>query len=375
MIDKLCYFFIFFSGFLSLAIVLGTMLEKDKRAYHFFFGGIMFLQGALQLHGGLFIIEKFADYPAFIFWHIPAIAWCGPFFFFSFKSANQDSFRIRPLESLHFLTGFLIILLMAPLFTMDLGSKLSFLMKSPDIADPDPYFQLYSVLYITVTIITLVYMINFYRACFFMLDIRLIREKKANPLVIIMLLLLPFGFIYFGGMLVMVLLGYFRSYYANMIHLSAVLSFALSLVFFIMDKKKINFFKLVDSQIKERQYKISILKNLDISLVLSQIQSLMAEERIYHDESLTVNSMAERLAIKPYQLSRIINENFDKNFNSFVNEYRVAEAKNLFLNDGAATSISVAYAVGFNSTSVFNEWFKRITGVSPTLLRNSAKIR
>jgi YesN/AraC family two-component response regulator len=132
-----------------------------------------------------------------------------------------------------------------------------------------------------------------------------------------------------------------------------------------MEKKNINLFKMLHTQIENRRYEISKIKNLDVGLVLSKIKSLMEDKKIFIDENISVNGLAQELFIEPYQLSQIINENYDKNFNYFINEYRIEEAKRMLIEDMKRTITSVAYAVGFNSTTVFYEWFNRITRVSP----------
>jgi YesN/AraC family two-component response regulator len=132
-----------------------------------------------------------------------------------------------------------------------------------------------------------------------------------------------------------------------------------------MEKKNINLFKMLHTQIENRRYEISKIKNLDVGLALSKIKLLMEDKKIFIDENISVNGLAQELFIEPYQLSQIINENYDKNFNYFINEYRIEEAKRMLIEDMKRTITSVAYAVGFNSTTVFYEWFNRITRVSP----------
>ena len=136
-----------------------------------------------------------------------------------------------------------------------------------------------------------------------------------------------------------------------------------------MEKKNINLFKMLHTQIENRRYEISKIKNLDVGLVLSKIKSLMEDKKIFIDENISVNGLAQELFIEPYQLMQIINENYDKNFNYFINEYRIEEAKRMLIEDMKRTITSVAYAVGFNSTTVFYEWFNRITRVSPKKFR------
>ena len=74
-------------------------------------------------------------------------------------------------------------------------------------------------------------------------------------------------------------------------------------------------------------------------------------------------------------LSFVINNGFGKNFNDFVNEFRVAEVKNK-LNEGAAENLNllgIALDSGFNSKATFNRAFKKFTGISPKEFQNNPK--
>ncbi len=366
MIEQICCFFIFFGGFMSYTIALGLILEKDKKTYQYVFAALMFCLGVLQISDGL-IFEQRADvYSALLFWHLPFLAWIGPLFFFSFKSANNDFFRLRPVDYLHFSCGIVIIPFLMPLVTMDTATKVSFIMTPPKFTGVNAMFRLYSGLLIVVIVNIIGYLVYFMRECFFMLDIRLIRERKVSPyLMMVMFICFPFQIVFFMSIFAINLVEGAHSYYFPIIHSLTVGSFFLTLVVFIMEKRNINFFKVLHDQLENRRYEISKIKNVDVARVLSQIKYLMEDKKIFFDEELTVNGLARELAIEPYQLSQIINETFNKNFNYFVNEYRIKEAQKILLAEADRTIISVAYAVGFNSTTVFYEWFSRITGDTP----------
>ena len=51
----------------------------------------------------------------------------------------------------------------------------------------------------------------------------------------------------------------------------------------------------------------------------------METGKYYRDEELSLATLAEKLDIHPHELSRIVNVTLKKNFNDFVNEYRVKE--------------------------------------------------
>jgi AraC-like DNA-binding protein len=71
-----------------------------------------------------------------------------------------------------------------------------------------------------------------------------------------------------------------------------------------------------------------------------------------------------------HHLTQLLNEKLEKNFYSFINEYRIGEAIDR-LNDPAlqVNILSLAFDCGFNSKSSFNNYFKKITGSTPTAYR------
>lgn len=101
---------------------------------------------------------------------------------------------------------------------------------------------------------------------------------------------------------------------------------------------------------------------------MDKVLSLFQAEKIYLNPDLSLKSLASKLQLTPGQLSEIINNGFQKNFNDFINGYRVEEVKNQ-LNEGRHKELSlvgIALNCGFNSKATFNRVFKKTTGVSPT---------
>lgn len=95
--------------------------------------------------------------------------------------------------------------------------------------------------------------------------------------------------------------------------------------------------------------------------------SYIEEEAPYLNPDLSLRSMAEYLGLHPNQLSWLINECLGKNFNEFINHYRVEAFKRLAKDPANAhiTVLGLAYESGFNSKTVFNTYFKKETGLTP----------
>ena len=99
---------------------------------------------------------------------------------------------------------------------------------------------------------------------------------------------------------------------------------------------------------------------------------LMGDERIYRHDNITIGTLATRLGIPEYRLRRLINQRLGyRNFNVFLNNHRIDEAKAALADPSQAEVpvITIAMDAGFQSLGPFNRAFKATTGVTPTEYR------
>ena len=132
--------------------------------------------------------------------------------------------------------------------------------------------------------------------------------------------------------------------------------------------KKKNVSEVGVEDVSGGQYQKSGLKKEESEKHLEQLLLYMDEEAPYLDGKLSLKQVALKLDITTNYLSQVINENLQKNFFDFVNEYRVKVFKEK-MNDQENkqfTLLSIAYDCGFNSKSSFNSIFKKFTGLTPT---------
>ncbi|MEO8151837.1 MAG: helix-turn-helix domain-containing protein [Rhizobacter sp.] len=108
--------------------------------------------------------------------------------------------------------------------------------------------------------------------------------------------------------------------------------------------------------------------------LIAALERLMTAERFYRQDGLTIGALAQRLAVPEYKLRRAINQGLGyRNFNAFLNRYRIDEVK-AALADPAQASVPVltlAMDAGFQSLGPFNRAFKAETGVTPTEFRRA----
>jgi YesN/AraC family two-component response regulator len=108
-----------------------------------------------------------------------------------------------------------------------------------------------------------------------------------------------------------------------------------------------------------------------LSGIMSGIIKVMEKEKLYQEAQLTLQNLADKLQVQPYQVSQAINNGMNKNFYDLVNGYRVEEAKRLLSDPKCSnfTILSIGFDAGFNSKTTFNTVFKKFTGLTPTEFR------
>ncbi|ARV10704.1 AraC family transcriptional regulator [Winogradskyella sp. PC-19] len=101
---------------------------------------------------------------------------------------------------------------------------------------------------------------------------------------------------------------------------------------------------------------------------LALVRNLMENERAYLNPELNLADLAEQANLTRGQLSEIINSGFNKNFNDFVNGYRVEAFKSMLKENKhqQMSLLGIAQDCGFNSKATFNRVFKKLTNYSPT---------
>ena len=98
-----------------------------------------------------------------------------------------------------------------------------------------------------------------------------------------------------------------------------------------------------------------------------ELDQAMEEEELYLDTNLSLKKLADHIGLHANNLSWLLNEHVGKNFNEYVNSYRLEAFKTKALNPEYQhiTLLGLAYESGFNSKSVFNQFFKESIGTTP----------
>jgi AraC-like DNA-binding protein len=117
---------------------------------------------------------------------------------------------------------------------------------------------------------------------------------------------------------------------------------------------------------------VAVVESSADQKLVDALMRLMGDERIYRHDNVTIGTLATKLGIPEYRLRRLINQRLGyRNFNVFLNEHRIAEAKAALADPSQAEVpvITIAMDAGFQSLGPFNRAFKATTGVTPTEYR------
>ena len=108
--------------------------------------------------------------------------------------------------------------------------------------------------------------------------------------------------------------------------------------------------------------------------IVDLINDAMINKKLYLDSELSLNKLSKILGINRTYISQTINDKFDRNYSSLINEYRVKEAQKLLIKETNLTYEGIGFEVGFKSKSAFNSAFKTYTGVTPSIFVKNAKL-
>lgn len=97
------------------------------------------------------------------------------------------------------------------------------------------------------------------------------------------------------------------------------------------------------------------------------INALVDSLKLYTNPTLTLSELAKQLNTNETYISQAINQYAHKNFNAFINQFRIEEAQRLMIvSRGEAVLDQLIEDCGFNSKSTFYRLFKQQTGLTPS---------
>ncbi|MDP2699763.1 AraC family transcriptional regulator [Thalassospira sp.] len=116
-----------------------------------------------------------------------------------------------------------------------------------------------------------------------------------------------------------------------------------------------------------------LLDEDEANRALAQLKDIQKCGDILLDPMVSRSKLARAVGLTPNQLSYVLNHHVGQSFFDFVNRARIAEARAVLLLEPDRTILDIALSVGFNSKSTFNLAFKKMTGETPSAVREAAR--
>lgn len=117
------------------------------------------------------------------------------------------------------------------------------------------------------------------------------------------------------------------------------------------------------------------LDKMQKSRLLNSIIHVMEKAEVISQSDFNLNTLASMVGSNTKYVSYVINDTYNKNFRSLLNEYRISEAcKRLSDREhyGNMTIQAISEEVGFNSAASFIQAFKRTNGMTPSMYQKLA---
>ena len=108
--------------------------------------------------------------------------------------------------------------------------------------------------------------------------------------------------------------------------------------------------------------------------LFNRVQQIFISQKVYKNPDLAIVDIANIINEHPKKISTIINEVSNKNFKTFVNGFRINEAKEILKSSSSDyySIEGIILEVGFKSKSAFYDAFRKETGTTPINYQNKS---
>ncbi|RHX84330.1 helix-turn-helix domain-containing protein [Leptospira stimsonii] len=328
-----------------------TELAKHKRGEEFsgmFF--LAFLMASVESRIGLVSIPGTGAYPLLWIFFFSSLLAMGPVLLLVLGRMLEFALEKKIPLKRHFFPAYLAVLCELIFFLYPMDSKPELIQDALIHRGKSPISLLIGIGYLHLTVYCF-YSVYLFWKSFREIDFHLSRLASW-------ILLITIVSVQLSG------IGFYLDFPNLFIFASILMTFGNGLVF-VFTARYPNFFNSLKLELQQKRYEKTQLGGLNLEAIRARLTELMEVEKIYREEELRMQDLAEKLLITPHQLSRILNETYEKNFNEFVNGFRVQEAKKILLEEPEKTILSIGFEVGFNTKSTFNAQFLKISGMTP----------
>ncbi|KUJ52528.1 helix-turn-helix domain-containing protein [Chryseobacterium sp. JAH] len=299
-----------------------------------------------------------------------------PVFYLYVLSVCYSDFKWKPKYFLHLTPFFVVnVILMPRFYTVDLASKLNFIVNRKDMMELQFTHWLFH------------FQIIFYFTAVFLLlrkAKKLYLENNSGESLNSYHWLFQFTSVLTVFYLIVILKNIFKfsdyAYVSDWIKIGILVSQLFIICWYLY--KALNnpgLFRNIDSRLKLVSDLILEENKIEPETLnedLLKLKKYMFDEKPFLNPALTIQDISKEINVPFRELSVLINHDLGQHFYDFVNTYRIETAMQILRDPSKSkvTILEILYEVGFNSKSSFNTAFKKHTGTTPTEYRKSLQM-
>ncbi len=137
----------------------------------------------------------------------------------------------------------------------------------------------------------------------------------------------------------------------------------------LMAKLKISENKVIDSKDKELEETTSSDVTPEVTAQILEGLGVLEEKKYFLSQDCNSYNVAKKIKTNTTYLSKVVNQEFEKNFNTYINDLRINYAIVQLKDDKKFRSFSIqsiAEELGYKSADSFTKYFKIHTGLNPS---------
>ena len=360
-ISEMIIYFVGFMGF-TLAII-SLLASRKSHPIKYSLSSLLLVTSLVIILGSLHFSGKTIHAIHLFRLDSPFHYLLGPAIYFYTYTILNPNFKYRPIHLLHLLPFLLNFIELLPFYLSSPENKVAnylvFLNKGSVIM---PFHYLMKTFLFSFYFIAQFFLLKKYRL------VELIENKTNSYLFYWFIIYMSSQFILIAGVFLDLITGLklFEDPYRFSMLMIAFFHFSVIIGLLLFPELLYGTFA-IDTKVTEK-YSRSKLTDTEKNKILNLLYDFIKrEDKPFLNEKITLAEVSKLLNVGPHQISQVINEKTNNNFNDFINCYRIEESKKLLISASHSnlTIDAIAQKAGFNSKSAFYRAFKKNSGITP----------
>ena len=365
-----------FTGIIGIFIVIILFAKQnlDKTSV-WLIGAFILFHSFFMLHVSLFVSNYNLMFPHSFYISTPFSFLYGPLLYFYFKRVVEN-YKISLKDAVHLIPTILLIIWLIPYYSLSATEKFNLLVENTESVDVGR----------KALVVIKALSLSLYAAGIYIIYKN--KRQKANtnnPEVksralwerTIMIIFVCYALAYLlHGAVVVRLVEYMPFNYLKSVFMIAMI-FYMALMSGLRPEIILNANgdALGINKLPLKYEKSNLTQSLSSELK-DKLVDLLTHQKVYKDNSISLEMLSEMLGTTRHNTSQVINEHFDMSFYDLINHYRIIEAVDIFDEDQKRNLniIEVAYEVGYNNKVTFNKAFKKHMNQTPSTYIRSLRL-